>query len=363
MKIRLMSIGAHLLALLCAASICVGAAPREVRTKSVTVYPIIITPSKNIAASIPGRIAEVVGMFLERANMEQVELGEATFSPHDSDNLSQIAAGFGQFVTKQPLKTEYALFGQFMGTPATGPQEIRTVVVDKTGAVVFADQADKQALSHSKIKPDCPLECSLFLVDRLGKVWDLEDPMRAGAPEGKLAEVLKRRSGLPAEETVAAMNKRLAAAKATFAASTVTVYPIHLWTDWDNSGAAQLAKLLNEQSIGRAQTTETEPQLTIAGDPNEQKILWDTARSFREFIQTHPPDTQFALLADYGLSPSSDGSHSANHVHLILCNRTGDWVMVDFQNSHQPDFRSIDPRTVDGANRLAVMRLKSRISE
>ena len=46
------------------------------RDKSVTVYPVVISPSNNIAASIPQRIAEVVGLQLERAGMERIEMGD-----------------------------------------------------------------------------------------------------------------------------------------------------------------------------------------------------------------------------------------------------------------------------------------------
>jgi hypothetical protein len=121
--------------------------------------------------------------------------------------------------------------------------------------------------------------------------------------------------------------------------------------------------MLNEQGVCQAEASETDPKLKIQGDPNEQKILWDTARAFRDFVRNNPPTTEYALLADYGISPASDGKQQANHVHLILCDRAGDWVLADYQNSHHPDFQSIAPKSRDDCCRLAVKRLKGCLSK
>jgi len=335
----------------------------EIRQKSVTVYPIVVTPSKDIPASFPMRVAEVVGLFLERGGMESVEIGDVTFSPPDTDDATTLAAAFGEFIAKQPLKTEYALFCQMFGTPKTGPQEIRTVVVDKTGKVIFAERAGQKLLSRSTNPPNDPMTASVFVVNRVRTIWQLADPLREGAPEGKMAQIMRERSGLPPDEELAAMHERLKSVKDKIAASTVTVYPVHLWQGSDESSAVQLARMLNEQGICQAKASATDAKIRIAGDPNEQKVLWDTARSFREFVRRNPPETQYALLADYGLSPSTDATRSANHVHLVLCDPAGDWVLVDYQNSHHPDFQSVDPKSRDDCNRLAVLRLKHRLSE
>ncbi len=207
------------------------------------------------------------------------------------------------------------------------------------------------------------MSASLFVVDRLGSVWKLADPMRKDAPQGRMAELMRKRSGLPAQEELTALNKRLEAEKGKISSSTVTVYPVHLWIGSDAAGASELAKLLNEHGICKAEASDKDPQLELKGDPNEQKILWDTARLFREFLRSNPPETDYALLADYGLSPTTDGQQIANHVHLILCDRAGNWVLVDYQNSHHADFQSIEPKSCADCNRLAVKRLESRLSK
>jgi hypothetical protein len=141
------------------------------------------------------------------------------------------------------------------------------------------------------------------------------------------------------------------------------VYPIHLWEGFDESGAVQLAKMLSEQGICQAEPSNADIKLKIKGNSNEQKVLWDTAREFRDFIRKNPPATQYAMLADYGLGSTSDGKQEASHVHLILCDKSGDWVLVDFQNSHHPDFQRITPKSIEDCNRLAVERLKSYLTK
>jgi hypothetical protein len=336
--------------------------PAQIHPKSVTVYPVVITPADHTAASIPVRIAEVVGLFLERAGMERVELGDVAFSPPATDDADGIAAAFGKFIATQPLQTEYALFVQILGTPKTGPKEIRTIVVDKTGRAVFADRALRDDLARSKAKPKDPMTASLFVANRVSALWQLADPLREGAPEGKMAQVMKARSGLPPAEDLALMKKRMESVRHKMATSTVTVYPVHLWPGADEASAVQLAKMLTEQGICKAEPSAVDPKIKIAGDPNEQKVLWDAARAFQKFLRGNPPDTQFALLADYGLSPSAHGKQ-AGHVHLILCDQAGEWVLVDYQNSHHSDFNRINPKSLNECSRLAVLRLKRRFLE
>jgi hypothetical protein len=338
-------------------------ATAKTRLKSVTVYPPAILPAEMAPASITQRIAEVLGMFLERAGMDNIELADTSFSPPKTDDPAKLAEEFGQFVAKQPLKTEYALYIQITA-PEHKIKEILTFVVDKTGKVVSSDKVNDDTYEKEKIKPpDEPLTACLFIVKRLDKVWDLADPMRENAPEGKMAEIMKSRSALPPDKEIADMKKRLEGVKDKIATSKVTIYPIHLWEGADKTGAVQLAKIISQSGICQAEPSDVDTKIKIKGDPNEQKILWDTARAFRDFLRKNPPNTEYALLADYGLSPASDGKHEAGHVHLILCNKSGDWVLVDFQNSHHADFQSIAPKSVEDCNRLAVIRLKNRLSE
>jgi hypothetical protein len=90
-------------------------------------------------------------------------------------------------------------------------------------------------------------------------------------------------------------------------------------------------------------------------EPNEMKILWDMAREFREYSRKNPADADYALYADYGFNPEQ---WEQGFVHFVVCDRSGEWVIVDLQNSHHPDYQSVKPKSREDCNRLLVQRLK-----
>ena len=93
-------------------------------------------------------LAELVGLFLERGGMKKIEIADTQFSPPEKNDLAKLAEAFGQFVRSQKLNTDYALYGQFLGTPGKGVDEIRLVVVDRKGKVVLSERRDRQQLSQ-----------------------------------------------------------------------------------------------------------------------------------------------------------------------------------------------------------------------
>jgi len=103
------------------------------------------------------------------------------------------------------------------------------------------------------------------------------------------------------------------------------------------------------------------PQPQIPGAPNEQKVLWDTARAVQKFVKENPPKTDCVLFADYRGAKLDQNQWKVGYVHLIVCDRQGEWVLIDFQNSHHADFQSIEPKSKADCNRLAVKRLAGRL--
>ncbi len=353
---------AALFALLAMVSHCVyaddAAAP-----KSLTIVPVALSPDENIPVDLGTRIAEVIGLQLERAGIEQLKIGQTRFSLPEATDLPQLVKAFGAFVIDQKIETEAALLAKIDGTPGAGITEIRMVVVNKEGKELLSEQAKEAAFRQSRFQPKDPVTAALFIVDRLGRAWNLKDPLRSNAPQGKMAERMRERSGIPSDKELSEIKARLDAVRGKLAESTVTVYPIHLWKGWDAAEAGELAKLLNERGVCRAEVSQQIPELDVKGDPNEQKVLWETARQYQRWLRQHEPTAEYALLADYGLSPTSDGSQPANHVHLILCDRSGQWVFVDFQNSHHADFQHIMPKTISQCNQLGVDRLAAQLSQ
>src|SRR5262245_14440943 len=101
---------------------------------SVTVFPVLLADS-------PSRdVASVLGVLLERGGLPQVELAAGAFAPDRKQGFAEQASAFGVFARAQGLKTDYGLFADFLGSPKTGVLEVRGVLVDKQGALVWSER-------------------------------------------------------------------------------------------------------------------------------------------------------------------------------------------------------------------------------
>ncbi len=152
------------------------------------------------------------------------------------------------------------------------------------------------------------------------------------------------------------MRKRLEAMKKAGDSARVMVYPPRVGGDHtDQSSATRLSKLLNEAKLCQATVAKTGPVLKGEGWPNEMRVLWLFARAARSYARQHPVDSDYVLFADYWVAPTN----VIWAVHFVVCDRAGDWVIVDLQNSHQEDFQRINPKTLADCDRLVLERLKA----
>ena len=170
------------------------------------------------------RVTEVVGVLLEQQGLKNIELGKTPFTPAET-NWENLAASVGVFVKTNPITTSYALYAEYNGNHQTGLNELRAVVVDQTGAVVWTDRLTMQDEALKKIEDRDPMTLSVLLVERLGPQLGLNDQTAKAAKPGKLAARLDQRSGLPPESERAALPERLQAMKPALPGATLLVYP------------------------------------------------------------------------------------------------------------------------------------------
>jgi hypothetical protein len=332
---------------------------------SVTVYPIILNsgaPMPGVSADMSKHMAELVGLFLERGGMKETEIADAKFIPPQDADLAKVAEAFGQFVQPQNLKTEYALYGQFFGTPGKGADEIRLIVVDRQGKVVLTKRLDRQQLLLKQLlsreKTIDPMLACYYAFGQLQGFWGLADPNRKDAPEGKMAKLWAEKSGLPPKAEQQAMQARLKTLKQAIKTSTMAVFVQVSGTNSDAKAADALAEMLTHEGLGRAEAIRAELKFVIKPNNNQVRVISDTAKAFQDFLRKNPPATDYALLAEYGIGRFPDGRTAVDGIALIVCDRHGDWVLVTGRNSHQPDFQQINPHLPDDCNRLVVAALK-----
>lgn len=316
---------------------------------SLTIYPIQMAghPRKDVAA--------FVAQLLERGGMDSIEVDAAVFSPDEKASFDDQAGAFAAFVTERDLSTEYALYGAVVGSPQRGVDEIHAVLVDAGGNVVWSDRQTRESAAFKQSNPADPMSCTVFLVERLRDPLDLLDPARADTAEGKWADYWRRDSLVATDAERDEMQGRLARLIESAPRATVLVYPARIGDSWSAECASRLAEEINRRGLLRASVAETSIEFEIKPSGNQQKVLWSGARSIRDLLRADPPGTQYVLLADYLLPGDSGGE--ARGVHTFLMEADGDWVVVDFQNSHHDDFNKILPSSHDECCDLTVVRL------
>lgn len=334
--------------------------------KSVTVFPIILNsgkPIEGVAPDMSKNLAEMIGLLLERGGVKDVEIADSQFSPpeKDKDDLAKLAEAFGQFVQTRKLSTEYALYGQFFGTPGKGVEEIRLVVVDRQGKVVLSERRAKRQLSSFGEGKVDPMAASYNLVRRLDGILELTDPNEKDAPEGKMAKLFAEKSGLPTKAERQAMTLRLKGLKEAIKTSTIAVFPVSVSGKSDDLIAGRLAAMLTEKGLGQAKPTGVDPKLDIKPNTNQARIAWDTAKAFQSFLRKNPPTADYAMFVAYGIAQTHDGKTMVGGVQFVLCDRKGDWILVVLRNSHQPDYQRINPQSADDCNRVVVEAMASEL--
>lgn len=313
---------------------------------SITVIP------ARLAGAASAKVGEVLGMMLERGGMKNVEVGQVEFRVPDNADLAQTATALSEFVKKTPPATDLVLFADFLGTPGKSVSEVRSMLVAKSGEVVWQDRQTPNDADFKRLKPAEPMTCCLLVVERLRPIFKLDDPTKADATGGKLAENWEKKTGVATEAERKSMSQRLTTFKADASKAKIMVYPVRANGGFHPANAKHLAKLLGDAGYTGAVAAEVGPQLEIKGDMNEQKVLWDMARGFAKHVAAQKPDADYVIFADYLMNKDTAGG-----VHFAMCDKNGELVIVDFQNSHHDDFNAVQPKSVDDCDQLVTKRM------
>jgi len=314
---------------------------------SLTILPV------RVAGTPFDRVTEAVGWLLEQKGLKNIELGKTTFDPGNQTKVEQMSASLSEFVKQNPITTEYALYAEFNGN------ELRAMIVDKSGALVWIGRLTPQDKVWKERGGGGDLMvCVEVVVQSLAPQLGLNEETAKAAKPGKMARIMGERSGIPPEEETAALPERQKEMKEMRQKATLMIFASRIsGTTVDTASAGNLAKMINEAGLCRAVSAEQTVLLKASlADPNEMKKLWDLAREFRDYAKQNPLDADYVLYPDYVFNPQD---WEWGMVHFVVCDRTGEWVIVDMQNSHHPDYQSIKPTSREGCDNLVVKRLES----
>jgi len=317
---------------------------------SMTVLPVIL------AGRPFDRVSEIVGLFLEQKGLRDIEIGPKPCTPPASIALDKLAEAVAEFVKKNPVATEHALYAEYNGSPQEGLVELRAVVVDKMGGVVWMDHLGEQDDAMKRLQQKEPMTFSVLLVERLSPELGLNEETAKAAKPGKMAKLMDERSGLPPENERAAIPPRQKELRKTRKTMALTVFPVQIGDTTISASSIELAKMITDAGLCKAVPAQQSSLLKVSrADPSELKALWSLARAFREYCRQNPTGPYYALYADCAFNPER---WEQGFVHFVVCDRNGEWVIVDMQNSHQPEYQNIKPTSIEGCSKLIVKRLE-----
>lgn len=305
-----------------------------------------------------GEFAATLGLLLEEKGYDKFKVADAYFQfPTDETARETRAVAFGKFVSELGLKTDYALGIELTIDIEKSWREAYSVIVDANGNIAWEDSQGSGDRTFDEDYTGTELGRLELVCSRLIAPIGLDKlPKKELAADKKQTLREMRAKEPPSQSEFAAMDKRLKTMKKAGASARVLVYPARVGGDLtDPSCATRLCKLLNEAKLCQATAAEKGPSIEGSGWPNEPYVLWLFARNVREYVREHPPDSDYIQFSDYWFKPSGE----VWAVHFVVCDRTGDWVILDLQNPHQKDFQRINPKTLDDCDSLVLERLKA----
>jgi len=299
--------------------------------------------------------AVTLGLLLEESGYDHYEIADKDFKlPEGSPTRQERTAAFAKFVGEQDMKTDYALGTEFtiFAVPRKSGLYVYPVIVDANGNLTWADDRER----HGKMEFDC-LEVAR---ERLRPVMALDTlPEKELAPDKKRILQEARAKQPPSGSERQAMKEQQEALKKAGASARVLVFPARVGGDrTEPNCATHLSSLLNDAGFCQASVAKTGPVMEGSGWPNEMHLLWLFARNVREYVRQHPADSNYVLFPDYWVNPRGQ----VWAVHFVICDRTGEWAIVDLQNSHQKAFQSISPKNLEDCDRLVLKRLKTELN-
>lgn len=316
---------------------------------------ILIFPAR-VLDRADANVADVLGLVLENHGLMSHDVVDVAFDTKTPSDWDATMEAFKAFIANSKLKGDYALYAEYLGTPKTGPTEVRWVLTDTAGAVVISDRQTPDSRDFKRIAardPD-PMGCSMLVAERLFSTtgWKKTHP-DANNP-GRFARKWAEKSGLPDAAERRKMDERLKLLNSKRKTAVIEVYPASVNGAADPAVAKSLADDFSMSVFPKSEFCRVTADVKLAPSSNEQKRLWDLARAFREAVRKSPPEGDYAVIAEYIVSKEGKPAHS---VHVVICDKSGEWVLVDMQNNQHDDFKSVNPITPEDCNNLLIRRL------
>lgn len=330
------------------AACCGPANPSAACQTPLTVHPVLLAGHASPEAT------DALGVLLERAGASDLTIATTAFAPDRERTPQDQAAAFAVFA--RDGGQGQALLADLLGTPGRGVDEVRGVLTDRAGNVLWQTRLRPGDPAFDRARPNEPMACLLLLVQELRPVLQLGDPQRSNLPPGPLATRLQAKAGVPDAAELQAMQQRLVVARGAGKELPLVVLPPRLSNRFDSQLAAQLADHLRRAGYRQVRAADQGLPYSSQASPNEQRVLWSAARSLRE-LQAKAGGTEYVVACDLLFGPGDQ----LGAVHTFLLAPNGELVWVDYQNDHHDDFRAMAGHAACDGLGLAATRLATAL--
>jgi hypothetical protein len=326
----------------------------EGRQAPLTIHPVRVLERPD------ARLAQALGLVLENLGMPDLAVAETGFAKPPAE-WADVPAAFGEHVRSlggDGSAARHHLYAEVLGTPRSGPTEVRFVLVDAQGQVAIVDRQtpDDPAFRATAGRDPDPLGCCTLVAERLfGLVGWKKAP--GSVSDGRFARLWREMSGAPAAAERRAIEARRAVFAARIGGSRIVVLPTLANGVPDADSAQRLVTLLAERFGCSGSGLGADAAIEIAPTSNEQKRLWDLARGLPGVAKARERGGDYSLVVDVGIGPEG----AVAMVHVAICDADGEPVVVDFQNDQHPMLQRAAPKTLQDAERFAVERLASLV--
>lgn len=303
------------------------------------------------------RVTDFLGVLLEERGLQHIEIGKVPFTGGVKTEMPALSVSLARFLRTNSIATDYALYVEVNGPTL---DEVRAVVMDKSGGMVWSDhQTTRDKAFQALGTPRDPMALLVFLVERLSPQFSLNDET-AKNHSTKQGDAFKASSGYPSAGDTEPMPARLKIMKETRQKATLMVLGVRMDRTVNVTSASDLARRIGGTKMFQAAVPANQPVLLEArmAGGDQLKYLWTIAREFQAYVKKNPPDADYVLYADYLFNRQH---WQQGGVQFVVCDRHGEWVVVELTNSDQEDYQRIKPISAEGCDKLLVERLSDRL--
>ncbi len=149
--------------------------------------------------------------------------------------------------------------------------------------------------------------------------------------------------------------------------TTITVYPTFVRTQvgaiYDDASAAKVAEFFARNSLAKTVLVNEKVNLSEAQRPYQQDLFKASLNLFISRIKLSAVDTDYALVAEYLITPTKDGGQAVGGIHCYLVDRSGEPAFLVMLNSHDEIFAKAKPKTAADATAVLLDVLEDRLKE